>query len=340
MEEIMLRLWFSAAVIIFICSLSLSQEMKTTGKIYREDQAVDALIPDNAVIEVLAEGFGWSEGPVWVKDGGYLLFTDIPKNTVFKWNEAEGLSVYLRPAGFSLGSKPFGGDYGSNGLFINPVDNQLILCDHGNRCIAQLSRENWSKTILVESFEGKKLNSPNDVVISSAGHYYFTDPPYGLKGPDYPGKELDFSGVYHLKPDGSIELITKELDYPNGIALSPDEKTLYVANSGERRILMRFDLESDGTAGNGRIFFDATGFKKYGKDGGCDGMAVDEKGNIWATGPGGVMIFSPEGKHLGSVDTGTLIANCKFGGKDGNELYMTAHNYLCRVKVNVKGAGF
>lgn len=336
----MLRLHFSAAVIIFICSLTFSQQMKTTGRIYQEDEAFKELISENAVIEILAEGFGWSEGPVWIKEGSYLLFTDIPQNTVFKWKDEEGLSIFLRPAGFALGKKPFGGDYGSNGLFINPLNNQLVLCDHGNRCVTQLNRENWSKTIVIDSFEGKKFNSPNDIVISSKGHYYFTDPPYGLKGPDYPGKELDFSGVYHLTPDGKIEVITKELDYPNGIALSPDEKTLYASNTEERKIVMRFDLAENGNAGSGKILFDAAGFKKYGKDGGCDGMAVDKKGNIWVTGPGGVMVVSPEGKHLGSIDTGTLIANCKFGGKEGNELYMTAHNYLCRVKVKVKGAGF
>ncbi|MGE5810381.1 MAG: SMP-30/gluconolactonase/LRE family protein, partial [Ignavibacteria bacterium] len=177
-------------------------------------------------------------------------------------------------------------------------------------------------------------------VISSNGHFYFTDPPYGLKGPDYPGKELDFSGVYHLSGDGKIELITKELDYPNGISLSPDEKTLYVSNSGEKKVILKFDVAENGSVKNGRLFFDATGFNKYGKGGGCDGMVVDQKGNIWATAPGGVMIFSPEGKHLGSIDTGTELANCKFGGKEGNELFIASHNYLCRVKVKVKGMGF
>jgi gluconolactonase len=331
-------------LIILFCSSSCTQEVnmknyKTTGEIHREDSAINDLIPGNAVIEVLAEGFDWSEGPVWVKKDSSLLFTDIPKNSIFKWNEKEGLSLYLRPAGFALGDKQ-GGDFGSNGLFINPVNDQLVLCDHGNRCITELNRENWSKKIIVDSFEGKRLNSPNDIVINSKGDFYFTDPPYGLPRPDYTGKELDFSGVFHLKTDGSIKLITKELDYPNGIGLSPDEKTLYVANSGERRVIMAFDLAEDGTASNGRIFYDATGFTKYGKGGGCDGMAIDEKGNIWATGPGGVMIFTPEGKFLGSIDTGTALANCKFGGADGKELYITAEKYLCRVKVNVKGAGF
>jgi gluconolactonase len=318
MEEIMLKLLLSVSIIFYSCFLTFSQ-MKTTGKIYQEDEAFNELVSPDAQIEVLAEGFHWSEGPVWMKEDGYLLFNDIPQNTVFKWKEGEGLSVYLRPAGFALGVKPGGGDLGSNGMFVNPVNKQLVLCDHGNRCLTQLNKENWTKTIIIDSFEGKRFNSPNDLVISSKGHYYFTDPPYGLKGPDRPGKELD---------------------YPNGIALSPDEKTLYVANTQGRRIIMKFDISENGSAANGKILFDATDFNKYGKNGGMDGIAVDEKGNIWATGPGGVMVISPEGKHLGSIDTGTLIANCKFGGSEGNELYMTAHNYLCRVKVKVKGMGF
>jgi len=326
--------------LLFLTSNALAQEMKTTGKIYRDDLAINKLIPENAVIEILAEGFGWSEGPVWVKDGGYVLFTDIPNNSIFKWKDEEGLSLYLRPSGFALGKNYPGGDVGSNGLFINPLSNQLVLCDHGNRCLTELNQKNWTKSVIVDSYEGKRFNSPNDVVISSKGHFYFTDPPYGLTSPNYPEKELDFSGVYHLKPDGNIDLVTKDLDFPNGIALSPDEKTLYVSNSGKKRIWMAFDVTVDGNTSNGRLFYDATGFNKYGKGGGADGMAIDEYGNIWATGPGGVMIFAPDGKYLGSIDTGTLVANCKFGGKEGNELYIAAQNYLCRVKVYVKGFGF
>lgn len=214
------------------------------------------------------------------------------------------------------------------------------MCDHGNRALCVLNSKNWTKSILINSFDGKKLNSPNDLVISSNGHYYFTDPPYGLMAPDYPGKELSYSGVYHLAPNGNLSLVTNELARPNGIGLSPDEKTLYIANSGKRKIWLAFDVAEDGSAGNSRIFYDATDFNKYGIGGPCDGLTVDSAGNIWATGPGGIMVFTPAGELLGSIDTGGKISNCCFGGSAGNELYFTANNYLCRIKVTAKGIGY
>jgi gluconolactonase len=332
-------------ILIFLSSLTLlvfAQENanKTIGNIHRDDAKLNELIPADAVIEILAEGFDWSEGPVWIKKGEFLLFNDIPKNTTYRWREQDGLDVYLRPAGYAIGSDPPGRELGSNGLFVNPVTGQLVFCDHGNRCIAELNTDNWTKSVLIDRFEGKRLNSPNDLVISSTGHYYFTDPPYGLTWPDFKGRELDFCGVYHVTPQGSISLVTKELERPNGIGLSPDEKTLYVANSGEKKMWLAINVLEDGSTGNSRVFYDATDFDQYGKDGGCDGLAVDKQGNIWATGPGGVMIFTAEGKYLGSIDTGTNVSNCCFGGPDGNDLYITADMYLCRVKLNVKGTGF
>jgi len=333
-------LGFVICLIIINASSAGESDYKTIGVIYRDSPEINSLIPKDAVIEVLAEGFDWSEGPVWIKDGGYLLFNDVPQNTTYKWSEQEGLTIFLRPAGYALGDNPPGIELGSNGLFVHPMTGKLVLCDHGNRCIAVLNRKNWSKSILVDSFEGKKFNSPNDIVISSSGHYYFTDPPYGLSSPDFPGKELDYSGVYHVEPNGSIMLVTKELDRPNGIGLSPDEKTLYVANSGNRKYWVTIDVADDGTTGKRRIFYDATEFDKYGKLGLCDGLTVDTSGNLWATGPGGVMIFTPDGKHIGSIDTGTSLSNCCFGGVEGNELYITSDMYLCRVKLNAKGIGY
>ena len=333
---------FSACISLLVLNPSYAEEpvYKTIGIIYRDHPEINKLVPEDAVIELLAEGFDWSEGPVWIKDRGCLLFNDIPKNTTYKWSGQEGLTVFLRPAGYSLGDNPPGMELGCNGMFVHPLTCQLVLCDHGNRCIAVLNQDNWVKSIVVNRYEGKKLNSPNDIVISSKGHYYFTDPPYGLTWPDFPGKELEYSGVYHLDPEGEILLVTNELDRPNGIGLSPDEKTLYVANSGERKIWLAFDIADDGTAGSSRIFYDATGFDRYGQLGSCDGLAVDAAGNIWATGPGGVMIFTPDGKHIGSIDTGTRVSNCCFGGSEGNELFITADMYLCRVKLNIKGTGY
>ena len=317
-----------------------AQEPKTIGSIHRDDEKINSLIPEGAVIEVLAEGFDWSEGPVWVPDGAYLLFNDIPLNTTYKWSEKDGLSIFLRPAGYALGDNPPGKELGCNGMFLHPQTKQIVMCDHGDRCLTVLNQKNWTKAVLADKYEGKRLNSPNDLVISSPGHYYFTDPPYGLTAPDYTGKELDFSGVYHLTPGGVLSLVTKELDRPNGIGLSPDEKTLYVANSGRQKVWLAFNLDEDGNAGVSSVFYDASEFDKYGQGGGCDGMAVDYQGNLWATGPGGVMIFTPDGEHIGSIDTGSAISNCCFGGENGDELFITADMFLCRVKVNSKGIGY
>jgi gluconolactonase len=314
--------------------------VKTIGTIYRDHPEINRLIPEESVIEVVAEGFDWSEGPVWIKDRECLLFNDIPQNTTYEWSESKGLSVFLRPAGYALGENPPGRELGCNGMFVNPVTRQLILCDHGNRCIAVLNQMNWTKSVIMNRFEGKRLNSPNDLVVSSTGHIYFTDPPYGLTWPDFPGQELDFSGVYHWCPDSTVILVTRELDRPNGIGLSPDGSILYVANSGQRKVWLAFNVDRDGSTGKSRVFFDATDFDRYGQLGGCDGLAVDALGNLWATGPGGVMVLTPGGRHIGSIDTGTRVSNCCFGGAQGNELYITADMFVCRVKVSTRGIGF
>jgi gluconolactonase len=330
------------AFVFLLCSSLYGQQsaQKTIGTIHHHNPLADALIPKDTRIEVLAQGFEWSEGPVWVKKGGYLLFNDIPQNTTWKWHETQGLSIFLRPAGYAIGTQPPGKELGSNGLAVHPQTGRIIFCDHGNRCLAELDQEFWVKRILVSQYNGKRLNSPNDLVISSGGQIYFTDPPYGLKRPDYPGKELEFNGVFHLTPKGELSLVTTELDRPNGIALSPDEQTLYVANSGKKKIWVAFDIAENGTAINGRLFFDATSLSEQGKRGGCDGLAVDNQGNLWATGPGGVLVITPDARHIATIETGVATANCCFGGDNGNELYITADMYLCRVKLNAKGTEF
>jgi gluconolactonase len=308
----------------------------TMGTIQRDDPQFDRLVPPDAKIEKLADGFDWAEGPVWIKEEGCLLFSDIPKNSIFKWKEGQGISLYLKPSGYS-GSKPRGGEPGSNAL-LRDADGNLILCEHGDRRVSRLTKNKEHNTI-AGSYQGKRLNSPNDAVFKSNGDLYFTDPPYGLeKNWDDPARELDFCGVYRVTPAGEITLLTKDMSRPNGLAFSPDEKTLYVANSDYAKpVWMAFDVKPDGTIANGRVFFDSTPWIK--KKGLPDGMKVDEHGNLFATGPGGVHVFTPEGKHLGSIDPGVATANCAWGD-DGSTLYMTADKNLCRIKLATKGKGF
>ncbi len=333
--------YFFVTELFFFCAACLflgitSAFSQAFGVIHRVDSRVNQLIPPDAKLEKLAEGFDWTEGPVWIPNEKCLLFTDIPKNTIYKWKESEGISVYLRPAGYT-GENPPGIELGANGLTLSP-DGHLVMCDHGNRCISQLNAQNFTKKILADKFDGKRLNSPNDCVFKSNGDLYFTDPPYGLAGLNKnPQKELAFNGVYRLSKDGKLTLLTKELTYPNGIAFSPDEKTLYVAQSDPNKaIWMAFEVLNDGTIANGKILFDATGWTKQWKKGLPDGLKIDVSGNLYATGPGGVSIFSPDGKHLGTIETGEATSNCAFGD-DGSTLYITADMYLCRIKLSTKG---
>jgi gluconolactonase len=309
----------------------------TLGTIERLDPRLDKLVPPQAVIEKLADGFDWAEGPVWDRAGKYLLFSDVPRNHVLKWKQGQGVSVYLEPSGYT-GSTPRGGEPGSNGLLIDAA-GMLVLCQHGDRRVARLT-DSGRFTTLADRYEGKRLNSPNDGTFDSQGNLYFTDPPYGLLGKnDDPTKELPFNGVYRLAKSGRLTLLTKEMTFPNGIALSPDEKTLYVANSDpQKAIWMAFPLKADGTLGAGRVFFDAT--KWSGKKKGLpDGMKVDAAGNIFATGPGGVYVFAADGSQLGTIDPGEATANCGWGD-DGSTLYLTADMYLCRIRLTTKGKGF
>ncbi|PHS18442.1 MAG: gluconolactonase [Blastopirellula sp.] len=329
---------FSLASICLLlaASISYAEKPKTIGEIESLDPAFDKLVAKDAVIEVLADGFEWSEGPVWVPDGEYVLFCDIPNNRIVKWKEGEGDSVFLEPSGYTGKAKFTGGEPGSNGLMIDS-DGNLVLCCHGDRMIIKLV--DGKRKVLVDNFEGKKLNSPNDLIFHSNGQLYFTDPPYGLpKRYEDPARELDWCGVYRLNKKGQPELLTKEMTRPNGIAFSPDEKTLYVAQSDPAAaIWKKFRVKRDGTLGKGKILFDAT--KWVGDRPGLpDGMAVDTEGNIWATGPGGVLVFNPKGKMIGRLNTGEKTANCTFG-PDGT-LYITADMYFCRVKTNAAGLNF
>lgn len=315
-------------------SAVIAQE--TLGSIERLEPAFDSLVAPGAEIEVLARGFTWTEGPVWVPDddGGYLLFSDIPRNSVFKWKEGAGISLFLCPSGYTGGSF-YGLEPGSNGLLLDP-QGQLVSCEHGDRRISVLTAGGGKRT-LVDNYQGKRLNSPNDAVFKSGGDLYFTDPPYGLPARwDDPRRELDFCGVYRLTKDGTLTLLSTELARPNGIGFSPDEKTLYVAQSDPQAAIWKaFDVKQDGTLGTGRVLYDATKWVGM-RPGLPDGMAVDRQGHIWATGPGGVLVFSPDGQLLGRLNTGQRTANCTFGA-DGKTLFITADSYLCRVKTLVTG---
>jgi gluconolactonase len=309
----------------------------TLGTIERKDPRFDRLVPPGAVIERLAKGFDWAEGPVWVAKGNYLLFSDVPQNTVFQWREGSEARQFLKPSGYT-GQTPRGGEPGSNGLLLDPAGN-LVLCQHGDRRVARLE-EGGRFTTLADRYQGKRLNSPNDGAYRSNGDLYFTDPPYGLlKLNDDPQKELPFNGVYRLAKSGELTLLTKDMTFPNGLAFSPDEKTLYVANSDPKKaIWMAFPVKDDGTLGEGRVFADVTS-QVGSKKGLPDGMKVDRDGNLFATGPGGVLVLAPDGTRLGTLDTNEATANCGWGN-DGSVLYITADMHLCRVKTSTKGKGF
>ena len=308
-------------------------ERATTGNIVRLDPALDELIDANEKVEVLGTGYQWTEGPVWVKNGGYLLFSDVKQNTIFKYKSGEAISVFLKPSGYT-GSTHYSEEPGSNGLIMNQL-GELVACEHGDRRLSAMPLDTKVKRTLADAYNGVPFNSPNDVVQNRNGDYYFTDPPYGL-----PGQKSDHPlGVYRLSTDGKLTLLVDNLT-PNGLAFSPDEKVLYINQSlPDKAYIMRYAVNNDGTLGAGTIFFDATPMVKEGLPGLPDGLKVDQAGNLFTTGPGGVLIISPAGKLLGRIDTGQPTANCNWGD-DGTVLYITANDRLCRIKTKTKGIGF
>jgi gluconolactonase len=310
---------------------------RTLGTIERLDPKLDDLLAKDAKLEILADGFTWTEGPVWMGDAstGHLLFSDIPRNSIFKWNAKDGIQLFMNPSGYT-GVTYYGLEPGSNGLLKDAAGN-LVMCEHGDRRVSVLTPQGGKRT-LADNYQGKRLNSPNDAVLKSNGDLYFTDPPYGLPARENdPRRELDHFGVYRIsKKDGSLTLLTTELQRPNGIGLSPDEKTLYVAQSDPKKaIWMSFPIKEDGTLDKGKLFYDAT--SQVGKKPGLpDGLSVDAQGNLWASGPGGIYIFNKDAQLLGLINTGERTSNCAFG-ENGSTLFITADSYLCRIVTKTKG---
>ena len=321
----------------------------STGAIERLHPDLDRLVPADAVLEIIGEGFDWSEGPAWVPDGrrGFLVFSDVPRNTVYKWAPGEGIGVYLERSGYAGdGPRPGSGgndERGSNGLMMD-ARGRLVLCQHGERQVARMDAPVTAPArrfvTIADRYDGRRFNSPNDLVFHRNGDLYFTDPPYGLPQKEKdPDRELDFHGVFRVAPDGRVSLVTRELTRPNGIAFSPDYRTLYVANSDPaRRVWMAYPVGVDGGVGPGRVLFDA-GNQPADRKGNPDGMCVDTEGNLFATGPGGVLVISPEGRHLGTLLTGVSTGNCTFG-EDGRTLFITADMNLLRVRLTTRGMGF
>lgn len=300
------------------------------GTIVRVDPAVDTLIPVDARIEKLADNFAFTEGPVWHRGLDHLMFSDLRSNAIHIWDVEGGLRTFMQPV-FEGQSET--ASVGSNGLNIDS-DGRLILMEHGNRRVSRRERDG-SMTVLADNYQGRRLNSPNDSAYKSDGWLYFTDPPYGLAGLENdPARELDFNGIYRLSPDGQLLLLERNQTRPNGIAFSPDERTLYVANSdAANKVWMAYEVMDDGTLGTGRIFYDVN---DQTEEGAADGMKVDVNGNLFATGPGGVWIFSPEGRHLGTIKPDEVPANVAWGD-DGSTLYMTARTGLYRIRLSTSG---
>jgi gluconolactonase len=306
------------------------------GQVERLDPALDRLLAPGTALEQLADGFSWAEGPVWLD--GAVLFSDVPRNTVYQWKPGSyGAGVFLHPSG-SFSQDPGVSTEGSNGL-AHDAQGRLLLCQHGARRIARY--ESGQFVSVAERYEGKRFNSPNDLAVRPNGDIYFTDPPYGLLGGDKsPQKEQPGHGIYRVSPDGKVTLLSDAIRFCNGIGFSPDGKVVYIGSTDPAAPkLYAFDVQADGTFAHLRVFFDPAALIKAGDKGGCDGLKVDREGNVWASGPGGLLIVSPSGRLLGRIKTHTGTANCAWGD-DGGTLYITAQQYLLRIRTLTKGDGW
>jgi gluconolactonase len=309
----------------------------------RINRGLNEIVPDDARVEKVSGSFGFLEGPVWVRKGGFLLFSDIPANVIYKFNPSDGkLSVAVPYSGFSgvdpsnVGMQMNNGQamvtlLGSNAVTLDP-QGRVVFCAHGDHQIVRMEPDG-RRTVLASEFEGKRLNSPNDLVYKSDGALYFTDPPAGLRDGDKDAKkELPFNGVFLLK-GGKLQVVIKDMALPNGLAFAPGEKYLYV-NDSVKKTIMRYEVQPDDTLASGQMFVDMNADKAPGVP---DGMKVDQKGNVYCTGPGGFWIMSPEGTHLGTILTAELPANLAFGDADNKTLYLTARTGLYRIRLKIPG---
>ncbi|MEM1061726.1 MAG: SMP-30/gluconolactonase/LRE family protein [Planctomycetota bacterium] len=319
------------ATLMLVSFASAATAADPACRVVRLDERLDAIIAPDASVEIVASGFEWSEGPVWDPGVGRLLFSDVPRNSIFAWQDGREVEIHLANSGGSSADDTRR-EPGSNGLTFDN-DGRLIVCQHAARRVARLLDDGSFETV-ADRFEGRRFNSPNDLVVASDGTIYFTDPPYGL--PKKTASEIGFCGVYRVTPDGAVSLVTQELRRPNGVSLSPDESILYVANSDpEDQKWVTFSIAEDGTFGPMRLFVQAD--MSVGVQG-CDGLKVDRDGVVFATGPGGVWVFSPAGEALGRIETGERIANCAFGGDDGTTLFMTSDMHIARVETKTVDA--
>ena len=330
-------IWIRNAVVDFYKDgLPVNAAWRDIGKIYTIDESLNKIISPGAKVEKLADGFSFTEGPVWHPDG-YLLFSDPNTNTIYRYNpKNHNITVYMSHSGYTGADIGEYGQPGSNGLTIDK-EGRLLIDQHGNRRVVRVEKKG-PITVLADKVDGKRFNSPNDIVLKSDGSVYFTDPPYGLPGFfNDKNKELDYSGIFRVK-DGKVQLLSKDLGGPNGIAFSPDEKWLYVTNWDIRDIhhtktLWRYEVQPDGTLKNGKVFFD---WNLTEDDEALDGMKVDKQGNLFVSAPGGIWILSAEGKLLGKIVTPERPANMAWGD-DGKTLYLTAHTSLYKIRVNIGG---
>ncbi|MGI4864891.1 MAG: SMP-30/gluconolactonase/LRE family protein [Janthinobacterium lividum] len=309
----------------------------TTGRVVRQSPALDQVLAPGAKLEIISSGHAHIEGPVWVPDSSMLLFSDTKTRTIYRWKEQGGRTKFLENSGYT-GRMPYSQEPASNGLALDGQGN-LLICEHGDRRLAMLPLSQKSgKRTLTDNFQGKRYNSPNDVIAAPDGSLYFTDPPFGLPKQDKdPMREIPYAGVFRRTPDGQVTAAITDVAYANGLAFSPDGRTLYISNADSLRpVILAYEVGKNGKIGKSRTFFDMASLPKTRFKEVPDGLKVDQAGNVYAAGVGGLLILSPQGQLLGTIDPGEVVANSAWGD-DGHSLYLMATTFVCRIKTLAQG---